>query len=184
MIVTAPHVPLRRMSDRLRFCVCMESAVQPTLSKGSTKIVLLAGNPGPYPGVWATVACEDIRQEFGIPGTPNEVLLQRASNTADKQRGAWRNCNESARSRSIHSSAGYLRDRHHSRRLGRQEESICVGSIGLASDLGSLGRPLALDSKFGGLKPRIDAKTRCFLVQIRGLFVSTLIGDWLDAMAQ
>ena len=56
----------------------MDFAVRPTLTKDSTKIVLVAGNPGPYPGVWATVVCEDIRQEFGILGTPNEVLLQRA----------------------------------------------------------------------------------------------------------
>jgi hypothetical protein len=57
----------------------MDFAVRPTLSVDSTKIVLVAANPGPYPGVWATVACEDIRQEFGIAGASNDVLLQRTS---------------------------------------------------------------------------------------------------------
>ena len=57
----------------------MDFAVRPTLSVDSTKIVLVAANLGPYPGVWATVACEDIRQEFGIAGASNDVLLQRAS---------------------------------------------------------------------------------------------------------
>jgi hypothetical protein len=51
----------------------MDFAVRPTLSKDSTKIVLVAGN------VWATVACEDIRQEFGVPDASNELLRQRAS---------------------------------------------------------------------------------------------------------
>jgi hypothetical protein len=57
----------------------MDFAVRPKLSVDSTKIVLVAANPGPYPGVWATVTCEDIRQEFGIAGASNDVLLQRAS---------------------------------------------------------------------------------------------------------
>ena len=57
----------------------MDFAVRPTLSVDSTKIVLIAANHGPHPGVWATVTCEDIRKEFGLAGASNDVLLQRAS---------------------------------------------------------------------------------------------------------
>ena len=55
----------------------MDFAVR--LSVDSTKSVLVAANPGPYPGVWATVTCEDIRKEFKrcAPSTDEH--------TADKQ---------------------------------------------------------------------------------------------------
>jgi hypothetical protein len=50
---------------------------------------LVAANPGPYPGVWATVVCEDIRQEFAIAGASNEVLLQRASTRQTNKEALW-----------------------------------------------------------------------------------------------
>src|SRR5208282_6240425 len=56
----------------------MNFAVRPTLSHDGTKIVLIALDPLPHPGVWATVTCEDIRQEFDVAGASNDLLLERA----------------------------------------------------------------------------------------------------------
>jgi hypothetical protein len=56
----------------------MDFAVRPTLSKDAAKIVLVALEPLPYPGVFVMVACEDIRQEFGVLDASNELLCQRA----------------------------------------------------------------------------------------------------------
>jgi hypothetical protein len=42
----------------------MNFAVRPTLSQDGMKIVLVALDPYPHADVWATVACEDVRQEF------------------------------------------------------------------------------------------------------------------------
>jgi hypothetical protein len=57
----------------------MNFAVRSALSKDLTEIVLVALHPDTSSGVFAMVACDDIRNEFGISDPSNEVLRQRAS---------------------------------------------------------------------------------------------------------
>jgi hypothetical protein len=57
----------------------MNFAVRPTLSNDLNKIVLVAVDPHKFSGVFALVACDDIRTEFCISDASNEVLRQRAS---------------------------------------------------------------------------------------------------------
>jgi hypothetical protein len=57
----------------------MNFAVQARLSQDGTKIVSVALDPLPHPGVFAMISCDDIRQEFGVPDASNQLILDRAN---------------------------------------------------------------------------------------------------------